>query len=802
MAIPNQTPYNIFTANGISTVFPYEFYLLNAFDLTVSINGMEQSSGFTISGIGNVDGGEVTFLTPPANGSVILLERVVPTYRLTEYQDNGDLLAETVNKDFDRLWMAIQQAFIYLGLALTRPLLGGPFNAHGYRIENLGNPISPQDAATKNYVDNTNLSYFNRTLRVPESYVRPVPPVAERRNKLHAYDSNGEPIVVLPESGSAADVMIILAADNGITHVGGSAYVVNFFADAIASNPGQARVIATRGHSSVGVGSATYVRDGSNGVPLTGNEAKFFDADGTGWKILPDKAGITASQFGVKADGTDETDKLQLLFDTAKAIKAKAIVDAAASCHGLVLDSRHNEIKIDCYEWIKFHGDGSTQKNKPENLQTGADYCIYLNGISNPELSLKVDGNAASKIDNEQIHSIGLFGGSNINFKKLKFRNTRGDGLYITQGNGNIESAIPENVNIDFVESINEVFDGRNAVSVISVKGLNIATMVSTRHGGKVGGVYQPGGLDIEPNYFFQKCYNIAVKSYRALCAGSQGLTIAGKQETGNFGEFCVKNVHFDNVDVELTDIGRNRADVILINGANDVFVRGFARTTGLYTGDYVGLHVVGATGVDANITTRRCKHATWLGYVPVLGLRNMYSSRFVINADRYHDGVSIGWADGVTVDFTGINIVQMGSGDMGHLQYIANPGESTPIRRTRVSVRVAGYDGFISRSDYGIRVNPVQTPAIYKGTNWITDSDLTNILHEPENGKNRLLGTKDIGKSNIDGVTPYPGTPIEGTNIWGESEIVYDTNAAITGNIARIYTSTGFKVFSKIPEV
>ena len=53
-----------------------------------------------------------------------MLERVIPTYRLTDYQDNGDLLADTVNKDFDRLWMAIQQAFIYLGLALTRPLLG------------------------------------------------------------------------------------------------------------------------------------------------------------------------------------------------------------------------------------------------------------------------------------------------------------------------------------------------------------------------------------------------------------------------------------------------------------------------------------------------------------------------------------------------------------------------------------------------------------------------------------------------------------------------------------------------------
>ncbi|WP_024529665.1 phage tail fiber domain-containing protein [Serratia fonticola] len=227
MAIPNQTPYNIFTANGISTVFPYEFYLLNTFDLTVSINGSELTSGFTISGIGNVDGGEVTFLTPPANGSVVLLERVVPTYRLTEYQDNGDLLAETVNKDFDRLWMAIQQAFIYLGLALTRPLLGGPFNAHGYRIENLGDPVNPQDAVTKKWFIEQNATSLARTLRVPENSVSPVPPVGMRKNKLLAFNDAGNPITVLPESGSAADVMVEFAKPTGAKLSGYRAYTVH-----------------------------------------------------------------------------------------------------------------------------------------------------------------------------------------------------------------------------------------------------------------------------------------------------------------------------------------------------------------------------------------------------------------------------------------------------------------------------------------------------------------------------------------------------------------------------------------------
>lgn len=212
MSVPNQTPYIIYNANGLTTVFPFEFYIISASDIQVSLNGTPVTTGFTVSGVGNVSGGDLTFLTPPANGTVVMLERVVPTYRLTDYQDNGDLLADTVNKDFDRLWMAIQRSFIYLGLALRRPLLGGPFNAEGYRIEKLADPVDTQDAATKNYVDQVGVRNLNRTLRVPENYVAPLAPAEQRANRLQAYNAEGNPIFVRPESGSAADVLVDLAS--------------------------------------------------------------------------------------------------------------------------------------------------------------------------------------------------------------------------------------------------------------------------------------------------------------------------------------------------------------------------------------------------------------------------------------------------------------------------------------------------------------------------------------------------------------------------------------------------------------
>ncbi|WP_440864515.1 phage tail fiber domain-containing protein [Symbiopectobacterium purcellii] len=215
MAVPDQNPFNVYTANGITTVFPYEFYLINADDLTVSLDGEAVSTGFTVTGIGNVNGGEVTFLTPPANDVTVMLDRVVAPVRLTEYQDNGDLLADTVNLDFDRLWMAIKQSFVSLGVALLRPVFGGPFNAKGYRIANLSDPVNDQDAATKKWTRSQDHALRAKTLRVADVDIPALPNAAQRANKVPAFDSAGNPTVMVPVSGSAADVLVQLASYRG-----------------------------------------------------------------------------------------------------------------------------------------------------------------------------------------------------------------------------------------------------------------------------------------------------------------------------------------------------------------------------------------------------------------------------------------------------------------------------------------------------------------------------------------------------------------------------------------------------------
>ncbi len=327
MSVPNQIPYNIYTANGQTTVFTYEFYIISASDLEVSINGSAVTSGYTVSGVGNKDGGDITFLTPPANGAVVMLERVVPTYRLTDYQDNGDLLADTVNKDFDRIWMAIQRAFIDLGFALTRPFLGGPFNAKGYRIENLSDPVNDQDAATKKYVSETGKLNLARTLRVPESSISMLPSINGRKNKILAFNDMGNPIGVLPESGSAADVMIELASSDGFKLIGQVTSYANL-QSIIPEYAGQ-RILL----QSYLPGWAATLRGPEGGGEFVSFPGSVVDDGGylcqpTGttlfhWRRVVNSMTLTPEMFGAICDsqrqlpGTDSTVAINKMFSSA-----------------------------------------------------------------------------------------------------------------------------------------------------------------------------------------------------------------------------------------------------------------------------------------------------------------------------------------------------------------------------------------------------------------------------------------------------------------------------------------------------
>lgn len=175
MSVNTETPLASSVANGATTVFPYAFTLLDAADMKVTgelagvVTTYTLGVHYTVSGVGT-GSGSVTFVTAPANGTIITRYRDSQIKRATDYQDNGDILADTLNLDLDRLWLALQEIFN-----------GGKGVPSGLRVPN-------------------------------SETVDPLPAAAARAGYLLGFNGSGAPLMVPGQSGTATSLALDLAS--------------------------------------------------------------------------------------------------------------------------------------------------------------------------------------------------------------------------------------------------------------------------------------------------------------------------------------------------------------------------------------------------------------------------------------------------------------------------------------------------------------------------------------------------------------------------------------------------------------
>ncbi|MCD9605014.1 hypothetical protein LUS60_06870 [Raoultella planticola] len=228
MTVSTQVSRNEYTGNGVTTQYDFTFRILDkghllvqTLDAAENITTLTLGSDYSVTGVNRYPGGKVVLTTALPAGYKISIERKTPVTQETSIRNQGGFFPEIHEDAFDKLTMLVQQVYgWWSGLALKKPSwLANYYDALNNRIRNLRDPSQAQDAATKGYTDSadSNLQQQinanqSRALRVPEAAVGMVPAVAGRKNKILAFNSGGDPIAVLPESGSAADVLIQLAS--------------------------------------------------------------------------------------------------------------------------------------------------------------------------------------------------------------------------------------------------------------------------------------------------------------------------------------------------------------------------------------------------------------------------------------------------------------------------------------------------------------------------------------------------------------------------------------------------------------
>ncbi|MCA4973877.1 hypothetical protein K1T00_21960, partial [Klebsiella pneumoniae] len=166
MTVSTQVSRNEYTGNGATTQYDFTFRILDkshllvqTLDTSESIVTLTLGTDYTVTGVNRYNGGKVVLTSALPAGYKISIERSTPVTQEASIRNQGGFFPEIHEDAFDKLTMLVQQAYgWWSGLSLRKPSwLANYYDALNNRIRNLRDPSLAQDAATKSYVDSSDI---------------------------------------------------------------------------------------------------------------------------------------------------------------------------------------------------------------------------------------------------------------------------------------------------------------------------------------------------------------------------------------------------------------------------------------------------------------------------------------------------------------------------------------------------------------------------------------------------------------------------------------------------------------------
>ena len=171
------TSYNVYEADGVTTAFMVTFEQADFTAIQVYLDDVLVTTGYSYNTVTN----QIVFLTPPAAGVIVRLQRYTSTDLLNKFGQGAAYTGPNLDENFEQVVFKSEES-----------------NDTVERVSKLA-------------------------LRVPaiEGSVAELPPAADRAGMILGFAADsGSPTVVLPASGSASEIMLLLAGYSGYKYLG------------------------------------------------------------------------------------------------------------------------------------------------------------------------------------------------------------------------------------------------------------------------------------------------------------------------------------------------------------------------------------------------------------------------------------------------------------------------------------------------------------------------------------------------------------------------------------------------------
>ena len=205
-----------YTANGSTNTFSFSFPYILTSHVKAYVDGVEDTS------ITFPTASSVQLSSTPANGAVVLLQRITPSdARLVDFQDGSVLTSSDLDQSADQNFYLAQETTDNVASKLGLDA-SDRFDALNKRIINVANPVDTQDAVTKNYLENTWLSSADKTaLTTVNANIANINAVNSNSSNINSAVSNATNInTVATNIGSvntvATDITKVIAVANDL----------------------------------------------------------------------------------------------------------------------------------------------------------------------------------------------------------------------------------------------------------------------------------------------------------------------------------------------------------------------------------------------------------------------------------------------------------------------------------------------------------------------------------------------------------------------------------------------------------